>query len=143
MGRICSESDSGCGSSGGRNSQRVHFYSSHGPRQRSDRSTGERMSLNLVLSSYCELTDSRFPLCHNPQAFTVVAVFNSMTFALKVTPMAVRALSEAAIAAKRFQVTFHTNVYDAFKEVIHQKWKIGSSFILLLSTMSPVNTKTL
>uniref|UniRef100_A0AAY4DNX3 Si:ch211-221f10.2 n=1 Tax=Denticeps clupeoides TaxID=299321 RepID=A0AAY4DNX3_9TELE len=32
------------------------------------------------------------------QAFTVVAVFNSMTFALKVTPLAVRALSEAAVA---------------------------------------------
>uniref|UniRef100_A0AAY4DKF2 ATP-binding cassette sub-family C member 5 n=1 Tax=Denticeps clupeoides TaxID=299321 RepID=A0AAY4DKF2_9TELE len=31
------------------------------------------------------------------QAFTVVAVFNSMTFALKVTPLAVRALSEAAV----------------------------------------------
>lgn len=38
------------------------------------------------------------------QAFTVVAVFNSMTFALKVTPLAVRALSEGAVAVKRFQV---------------------------------------
>uniref|UniRef100_A0A8C7XM79 ATP-binding cassette sub-family C member 5 n=1 Tax=Oryzias sinensis TaxID=183150 RepID=A0A8C7XM79_9TELE len=38
------------------------------------------------------------------EAFTVVAVFNSMTFALKVTPLAVRALSEGAIAVKRFQV---------------------------------------
>uniref|UniRef100_A0A3P9K626 ATP-binding cassette sub-family C member 5 n=1 Tax=Oryzias latipes TaxID=8090 RepID=A0A3P9K626_ORYLA len=37
------------------------------------------------------------------EAFTVVAVFNSMTFALKVTPLAVRALSEGAIAVKRFQ----------------------------------------
>uniref|UniRef100_A0AAQ5ZTI0 ATP-binding cassette sub-family C member 5 n=1 Tax=Amphiprion ocellaris TaxID=80972 RepID=A0AAQ5ZTI0_AMPOC len=37
------------------------------------------------------------------QAFTVVAVFNSMTFALKVTPLAVRALSEGAVAVKRFQ----------------------------------------
>uniref|UniRef100_A0A8C8DMC2 ATP-binding cassette sub-family C member 5 n=1 Tax=Oryzias sinensis TaxID=183150 RepID=A0A8C8DMC2_9TELE len=35
------------------------------------------------------------------EAFTVVAVFNSMTFALKVTPLAVRALSEGAIAVKR------------------------------------------
>lgn len=45
------------------------------------------------------------PLCRFPlQAFTVVAVFNSMTFALKVTPLAVRALSEGAVAVKRFQV---------------------------------------
>uniref|UniRef100_A0A672MVG0 Multidrug resistance-associated protein 5-like n=1 Tax=Sinocyclocheilus grahami TaxID=75366 RepID=A0A672MVG0_SINGR len=32
------------------------------------------------------------------QAFTIVAVFNSMTFALKVTPLAVRALSEGSVA---------------------------------------------
>uniref|UniRef100_A0A8C6TDA5 Si:ch211-221f10.2 n=1 Tax=Neogobius melanostomus TaxID=47308 RepID=A0A8C6TDA5_9GOBI len=38
------------------------------------------------------------------EAFTVVAVFNSMTFALKVTPLAVRALSEGSVAVKRFQV---------------------------------------
>uniref|UniRef100_A0A669B606 Si:ch211-221f10.2 n=1 Tax=Oreochromis niloticus TaxID=8128 RepID=A0A669B606_ORENI len=38
------------------------------------------------------------------EAFTVVAVFNAMTFALKVTPLAVRSLSEAAVAVKRFQV---------------------------------------
>uniref|UniRef100_A0A672MLQ8 ATP-binding cassette sub-family C member 5 n=1 Tax=Sinocyclocheilus grahami TaxID=75366 RepID=A0A672MLQ8_SINGR len=31
------------------------------------------------------------------QAFTIVAVFNSMTFALKVTPLAVRALSEGSV----------------------------------------------
>uniref|UniRef100_A0A665WA58 ATP-binding cassette sub-family C member 5 n=1 Tax=Echeneis naucrates TaxID=173247 RepID=A0A665WA58_ECHNA len=37
------------------------------------------------------------------EAFTVVAVFNSMTFALKVTPLAVRSLSEGAVAVKRFQ----------------------------------------
>nr|XP_009289330.1 multidrug resistance-associated protein 5 [Danio rerio]XP_017214608.1 multidrug resistance-associated protein 5 [Danio rerio]XP_021328455.1 multidrug resistance-associated protein 5 [Danio rerio]XP_021328456.1 multidrug resistance-associated protein 5 [Danio rerio]XP_021329979.1 multidrug resistance-associated protein 5 [Danio rerio] len=40
------------------------------------------------------------------QAFTVVAVFNSMTFALKVTPLAVRALSEGSVAVKRFQKLF-------------------------------------
>lgn len=40
------------------------------------------------------------------EAFTVVAVFNSMTFALKVTPLAVRSLSEGAVAAKRFQRLF-------------------------------------
>uniref|UniRef100_A0A3B5MMS4 ABC transmembrane type-1 domain-containing protein n=1 Tax=Xiphophorus couchianus TaxID=32473 RepID=A0A3B5MMS4_9TELE len=38
------------------------------------------------------------------EAFTVVAVFNSMTFALKVTPLAVRSLSEGAVAVSRFQV---------------------------------------
>ncbi|XP_026185543.1 multidrug resistance-associated protein 5 isoform X6 [Mastacembelus armatus] len=40
------------------------------------------------------------------EAFTVVAVFNSMTFALKITPLAVRALSEGAVAVKRFQRLF-------------------------------------
>lgn len=40
------------------------------------------------------------------EAFTVVAVFNSMTFALKVTPLAVRALSEGAVAVKRFKRLF-------------------------------------
>uniref|UniRef100_A0A8C1T3K2 ATP-binding cassette sub-family C member 5 n=1 Tax=Cyprinus carpio TaxID=7962 RepID=A0A8C1T3K2_CYPCA len=44
------------------------------------------------------------------QAFTVVAVFNSMTFALKVTPLAVRALSEGSVAVKRFQVK-NTSTY--------------------------------
>ncbi|MEQ2236193.1 hypothetical protein ILYODFUR_010037, partial [Ilyodon furcidens] len=40
------------------------------------------------------------------EAFTVVAVFNSMTFALKITPLAVRSLSEGAVAVKRFQRLF-------------------------------------
>uniref|UniRef100_A0A8C9UYT8 ATP-binding cassette sub-family C member 5 n=1 Tax=Scleropages formosus TaxID=113540 RepID=A0A8C9UYT8_SCLFO len=40
------------------------------------------------------------------EAFTVVAIFNSMTFALKVTPGSLRALSEASIAVKRFQRLF-------------------------------------
>uniref|UniRef100_A0A8D3CA61 ATP-binding cassette sub-family C member 5 n=1 Tax=Scophthalmus maximus TaxID=52904 RepID=A0A8D3CA61_SCOMX len=40
------------------------------------------------------------------EAFTVVAVYNSMTFALKVTPLAVRSLSEGAVAVKRFQRLF-------------------------------------
>lgn len=34
----------------------------------------------------------------------MVAVFNAMTFALRVTPLAVRSLSEASVAVKRFQV---------------------------------------
>ncbi|XP_042348973.1 multidrug resistance-associated protein 5 [Plectropomus leopardus] len=40
------------------------------------------------------------------QAFTIVAVFNSMTFSLKVTPLAVRSLSEGAVAVKRFERLF-------------------------------------
>ncbi|XP_024918854.1 multidrug resistance-associated protein 5 isoform X3 [Cynoglossus semilaevis] len=40
------------------------------------------------------------------EAFTVVAVFNSRTFALKVTPLAVRSLSEGAVAVRRFQKLF-------------------------------------
>uniref|UniRef100_A0AAY4B775 ATP-binding cassette, sub-family C (CFTR/MRP), member 5 n=1 Tax=Denticeps clupeoides TaxID=299321 RepID=A0AAY4B775_9TELE len=39
-----------------------------------------------------------------PQAFTVVTVFNAMTFALKVTPFSVKSLSEASVAMERFKV---------------------------------------
>ncbi|XP_048362920.1 ATP-binding cassette sub-family C member 5 [Sphaerodactylus townsendi] len=39
------------------------------------------------------------------QAFTVVTVFNSMTFALKVTPISVKSLSEASVAVDRFKVS--------------------------------------
>ncbi|XP_068124294.1 ATP-binding cassette sub-family C member 5-like isoform X2 [Hyperolius riggenbachi] len=38
-----------------------------------------------------------------PQAFTVVTVFNSMTSALKMIPIAVRAASEASVSISRFQ----------------------------------------
>ncbi|XP_018432037.1 PREDICTED: multidrug resistance-associated protein 5 isoform X2 [Nanorana parkeri] len=38
------------------------------------------------------------------QAFTVVTVFNSMTFALKVTPFAVKSLSEASVSMERFKL---------------------------------------
>ncbi|XP_078268090.1 ATP-binding cassette sub-family C member 5-like [Rhinoraja longicauda] len=37
------------------------------------------------------------------QAFTVVAIFNAMTFALKITPISVKALSEASVAVGRFK----------------------------------------
>ncbi|KAM6443796.1 ATP-binding cassette sub-family C member 5 isoform 1-T2 [Liasis olivaceus] len=40
------------------------------------------------------------------QAFTVVTVFNSMTFALKVTPFSVKSLSEASVSADRFKSLF-------------------------------------
>ncbi|XP_048461284.1 ATP-binding cassette sub-family C member 5-like [Rhincodon typus] len=37
------------------------------------------------------------------EAFTIVAVFNAMTFALKITPISVKALSEASVAVGRFK----------------------------------------
>ncbi|XP_078521976.1 ATP-binding cassette sub-family C member 5 isoform X2 [Lissotriton helveticus] len=40
------------------------------------------------------------------QAFTVVTVFNSMTFALKVTPFSVKSLSEATVSLERFKSLF-------------------------------------
>ncbi|XP_054569765.1 LOW QUALITY PROTEIN: ATP-binding cassette sub-family C member 5-like [Eptesicus fuscus] len=40
------------------------------------------------------------------QAFTVVTVFSSMTFALKVTPFSVKSLSEGSVAAERFKSLF-------------------------------------
>ncbi|XP_044529198.1 multidrug resistance-associated protein 5 isoform X1 [Gracilinanus agilis] len=40
------------------------------------------------------------------QAFTVVTVFNSMTFALKVTPFSVKSLSEASVSIERFKSLF-------------------------------------
>ncbi|XP_069069026.1 ATP-binding cassette sub-family C member 5 isoform X2 [Pleurodeles waltl] len=40
------------------------------------------------------------------QAFTVVTVFNSMTFALKVTPFSVKSLSEASVSVERFKSLF-------------------------------------
>ncbi|XP_045930955.1 multidrug resistance-associated protein 5 isoform X1 [Micropterus dolomieu] len=40
------------------------------------------------------------------QAFTVVTVFNAMTFALKVTPFSVKSLSEASVATERFKSLF-------------------------------------
>uniref|UniRef100_A0A8C5GYB6 ATP-binding cassette sub-family C member 5 n=1 Tax=Gouania willdenowi TaxID=441366 RepID=A0A8C5GYB6_GOUWI len=53
------------------------------------------------------------------EAFTVVAVFNSMTFALKVTPLAVRSLSEGAVAAKRQCITIiecKAELYNCLQE---------------------------
>uniref|UniRef100_A0A3Q3EEF5 ATP-binding cassette sub-family C member 5 n=1 Tax=Labrus bergylta TaxID=56723 RepID=A0A3Q3EEF5_9LABR len=55
------------------------------------------------------------------EAFTVVAVFNSMTFALKVTPLAVRSLSEGAVAVKRFQVR---NIEKSFNRTLTEPSKL-------------------
>uniref|UniRef100_UPI00398E7376 ATP-binding cassette sub-family C member 5 isoform X1 n=2 Tax=Pristiophorus japonicus TaxID=55135 RepID=UPI00398E7376 len=40
------------------------------------------------------------------EAFTVVTVFNAMTFSLKVTPFSVKSLSEASVAVDRFKSLF-------------------------------------
>uniref|UniRef100_A0A8D2PS02 ATP-binding cassette sub-family C member 5 n=1 Tax=Zosterops lateralis melanops TaxID=1220523 RepID=A0A8D2PS02_ZOSLA len=48
------------------------------------------------------------------QAFTVVTVFNSMTFALKVTPFSVKSLSEASVSVDRFKVSSHFNVRNEY-----------------------------
>ncbi|XP_043558304.1 multidrug resistance-associated protein 5-like isoform X2 [Chiloscyllium plagiosum] len=40
------------------------------------------------------------------EAFTVVTVFNAMTFSLKVTPFSVKSLSEASVAVERFKSLF-------------------------------------
>uniref|UniRef100_A0A673BQ09 ATP-binding cassette sub-family C member 5 n=1 Tax=Sphaeramia orbicularis TaxID=375764 RepID=A0A673BQ09_9TELE len=62
------------------------------------------------------------------EAFTVVAVFNSMTFALKVTPLAVRSLSEGAVAVKRFQRLFMMDD----REVIRVKMEDPSNAVEFL-----------
>ncbi|XP_011609187.2 multidrug resistance-associated protein 5 isoform X2 [Takifugu rubripes] len=62
----------------------------------------------VVISSVCTFT-FHMALGNDltaAEAFTVVAVFNSMTFALKVTPLAFRSLSEGAVAIRRFQRLF-------------------------------------
>uniref|UniRef100_A0A8C8CLD5 ABC transporter domain-containing protein n=1 Tax=Oncorhynchus tshawytscha TaxID=74940 RepID=A0A8C8CLD5_ONCTS len=62
----------------------------------------------VVISSVCTFT-LHVALGYDltaAQAFTVVAVFNSMTFALKVTLLAVRALSEGSVAVNRFRSLF-------------------------------------
>ncbi|XP_071991842.1 ATP-binding cassette sub-family C member 5-like isoform X2 [Engystomops pustulosus] len=54
-----------------------------------------------------------------PQAFTVVTVFNSMTSALKMIPLAVRAASEASVSISRFQRLFlmeEIDINDSEKE---------------------------
>ncbi|XP_078023560.1 ATP-binding cassette sub-family C member 5 isoform X1 [Epinephelus lanceolatus] len=49
------------------------------------------------------------------QAFTVVTVFNAMTFALKVTPFSVKSLSEASVAAERFKSLFLLPEVDSIR----------------------------
>lgn len=49
------------------------------------------------------------------QAFTVVTVFNAMTFALKVTPFSVKSLSEASVAVERFKSLFLLPEVDSIR----------------------------
>ncbi|KAM9318597.1 ATP-binding cassette sub-family C member 5 [Pholidichthys leucotaenia] len=49
------------------------------------------------------------------QAFTVLTVFNAMTFALKVTPFSVKSLSEASVAVERFKSLFLLPEVDAVR----------------------------
>ncbi|XP_056229586.1 multidrug resistance-associated protein 5 isoform X4 [Seriola aureovittata] len=51
------------------------------------------------------------------QAFTVVTVFNAMTFALKVTPFSVKSLSEASVAVERFKSLFLLPEFDSVRAV--------------------------
>uniref|UniRef100_A0A2I3HGR9 ATP binding cassette subfamily C member 5 n=1 Tax=Nomascus leucogenys TaxID=61853 RepID=A0A2I3HGR9_NOMLE len=59
-------------------------------------------SLGLIIHTLCFLNT----LHTRTSAFTVVTVFNSMTFALKVTPFSVKSLSEASVAVDRFKSLF-------------------------------------
>ncbi|NXS67639.1 MRP5 protein, partial [Pandion haliaetus] len=52
-------------------------------------------------------------------AFTVVTVFNSMTFALKVTPFSVKSLSEASVSVDRFKVSSHLALHLFLMEEVH------------------------
>ncbi|TRY99951.1 hypothetical protein DNTS_010308 [Danionella cerebrum] len=51
------------------------------------------------------------------QAFTVVTVFNAMTFALKVTPFSVKSLSEASVAIDRFKSLLLMAEVDMIREL--------------------------
>ncbi|NWI64033.1 MRP5 protein, partial [Todus mexicanus] len=52
-------------------------------------------------------------------AFTVVTVFNSMTFALKVTPFSVKSLSEASVSVDRFKVSSRSASRLFLMEEVH------------------------
>lgn len=67
------------------------------------------------------------------EAFTVVAVFNAMTFALKVTPLAVRSLSEASVAVKRFQRLF---TMDDREEVVEKMEDPGNAVEFQVATLA-------
>lgn len=69
------------------------------------------------------------------QAFTVVTVFNAMTFALKVTPFSVKSLSEASVAIDRFKVSF----LSFFLQIVTSSFvKFGSVYFACCSHRDPV-----
>ncbi len=69
------------------------------------------------------------------QAFTVVTVFNAMTFALKVTPFSVKSLSEASVAIDRFKVSF----LSFFLPIVTSTFvKSGSVYFACCSHRDPV-----
>uniref|UniRef100_A0A674NHT8 ATP-binding cassette sub-family C member 5 n=1 Tax=Takifugu rubripes TaxID=31033 RepID=A0A674NHT8_TAKRU len=70
-----------------------------------------------------------------PQAFTVVAVFNSMTFALKVTPLAFRSLSEGAVAIRRFQVRIECGCAELHYFLVGICGGVGSGKSSILSAL--------
>ena len=49
----------------------------------------------------------------------MVTVFNSMTFALKVTPFSVKSLSEASVAVDRFKVS--GSLHPSMSGAVHGK----------------------
>uniref|UniRef100_A0A672RNR7 ATP-binding cassette sub-family C member 5 n=1 Tax=Sinocyclocheilus grahami TaxID=75366 RepID=A0A672RNR7_SINGR len=66
------------------------------------------------------------------QAFTVVTVFNAMTFALKVTPFSVKSLSEASVAIDRFKVR---NACPSSGKLVGVCGSVGSGKTSLISAI--------
>ncbi|KAG8452189.1 hypothetical protein GDO86_004109 [Hymenochirus boettgeri] len=71
----------------------------------------------VVVASVCTFT---FHMAlgydlNGAEAFTVVAVFSSMTTALKIIPLAVKAASEASVSISRFQNLLLMEEYDVYR----------------------------
>ncbi|XP_078514280.1 ATP-binding cassette sub-family C member 5-like isoform X2 [Lissotriton helveticus] len=89
------------------------------------------------------------------QAFTVVTIFNSMTSALKIIPMAVKAASEASVSVTRFQRLFlmeemrkERNKPENPNNIIEFKkaclsWESTKETTVLLGKAENVNSRTL
>ncbi|XP_005913169.1 multidrug resistance-associated protein 5 [Haplochromis burtoni] len=91
--------------------------------------------ITMVLASVCTFS-LHMALGYDltaAEAFTVVAVFNAMTFALRVTPLAVRSLSEASVAVKRFQRLF---TMDDREEVVEKMEDPGNAVEFQVATLA-------